>query len=137
MVKHKAQSATIGIAVVEHEGRYLVGTRGNEGPLAGLAEFPGGKCGPEEVPAECARRECREETGLDVEPVQLLLRRPFTYPHGTVDLHFWLCRPARPGDVAADHHGFRWVAAADLDALRFPSANKPVIEKLVGNIGEW
>ena len=49
----------IGIAVVEHEGRYLVGTRGPDGPLAGYAEFPGGKCLPDELPEMCAIRECQ------------------------------------------------------------------------------
>ena len=34
----------VGIAVVEHNKRYLVGVRGPTGPLAGYDEFPGGKC---------------------------------------------------------------------------------------------
>ena len=50
----------IGIAVVEHAGRYLVGIRGPDVPLAGYAEFPGGKCLPNESPEDCAVRECRD-----------------------------------------------------------------------------
>ena len=119
---------TIGIAVVEHEGRYLVGIRGEEGPLPGYAEFPGGKCLPGEAPGECAQRECREETGLDVVAVELLLNARFTYPHGSVDLHFWLCRPTGPARAA--HKRFCWVPAAELADLRFPEANYPLIERL-------
>jgi mutator protein MutT len=123
---------TIGIAVVEHEGRYLVGVRGEGGPLSGYAEFPGGKCHPGETPRECARRECREETGLDVVPVERLLNTQFTYTHGTVDLHFWLCRPPGPEAVRDARNGFRWVPASELAALRFPEANRPLIERLAG-----
>ena len=125
------RTTAIGIAVVEHERRYLVGIRGPNGPLPGYAEFPGGKCLPGETPQECARRECLEETGLDARPVELLLNTQFTYPHGAVDLHFWLFRPIRPEGICDDHQGFRWVTGGELRALRFPDANREVIERLV------
>ncbi|MDP6469251.1 MAG: NUDIX domain-containing protein, partial [Pirellulaceae bacterium] len=57
----------IAIAVVEHNGRFLVGMRPVETVLAGFSEFPGGKVEPNEVPAQAAVRECLEETGLEVE----------------------------------------------------------------------
>ena len=78
-----------------------------------------------------ACRECLEETGLQVKTVDLLMRRTFTYPHGPVDLHFWLCRPADPEQVAESHRGFRWVPGIELDALKFPEANLPLIQELV------
>jgi mutator protein MutT len=123
----------IGVALVEQNECYLVGIRDNDGPLPGYAEFPGGKCRPGESPEHCALRECREETGLDVMPVKLLLNRQFSYPHGTVDLHFWLCKPADVEKVADEHHRFGWVSAAELPALQFPEANESVIELLVSN----
>ena len=83
----------IGIAVIEHDGRYLIGIRGPDGPLPGYAEFPGGKCHPDESAEECAVRETLEETGLIIIIERLLLRREFSYPHATVDLHFFLCHP--------------------------------------------
>lgn len=126
-----SDSAVIGVAVVEHEGRYLVGIRGAEGSLPGYAEFPGGKCLPGESPRECAGRECREETGLDVVPLELLLNTQFTYGHGSVDLHFWRCRPVGPESVCETHNGFRWIRAAELMRLKFPEANAPLIERLV------
>lgn len=113
-----------------HAGRYLVGVRGDDGPLPGLAEFPGGKCQPDESPAACAVRECREETGLAVVPVRLLLRQQFEYPHGAVDLHFWLCEPADPQAVADDHAGFRWVGRGELRSLPFPEGNRELLALL-------
>lgn len=121
----------IGVAVVEHRDRFLVGVRGKDGPLAGYDEFPGGKCHEAELPAECAVRECAEETGLKVETVELLLQRQFTYEHGTVDLHFWLCRPVDSESVRDEHRGHRWVEPRELGTLHFPAANEPLIEQLV------
>lgn len=118
----------IGVAVVERDGSYLVGTRPEGKPLAGYSEFPGGKCRPGESPEECAIRECLEETGLTVGPIRPLLATPWEYPHGRVELHFVLCRPA---DVSADPSPpFRWVPKADLASLRFPEANAAVLDVL-------
>lgn len=127
------ETQLIGVAVVEHAGRYLVGIRGDQGPLPGYAEFPGGKCLSNERPADCASRECHEESGLEVVPAKLLLNAAFEYPHGTVDLHFWLCYPARPDLVTDDHQGFRWVPPADFKHHRFPEGNLRLIELLTQN----
>ena len=120
----------IGIAVVEHQGKFLVGRRGADSPRPGQAEFPGGKCDPGESSGVCARRECLEETGLEVITVDLLMRRVFTYPHGTLDLHFWLCRPVTNAQITEDHQGYRWVPREELSSLNFPEGNKPLIEVL-------
>jgi mutator protein MutT len=126
-----AERKVIGIAVVEQAGRYLVGTRGAEGPLPGYAEFPGGKCLPGEDPAACACRECKEETGLAVIAVRELSQIEHEYPHGRLVLHFWLCRPERAADVQSEHQGFEWVSAAGLAEHRFPEANRGVLETLM------
>jgi 8-oxo-dGTP diphosphatase len=120
----------IGIAIVEHAGRFLVGQRAEDSPLPGLAEFPGGKCLEEETPAECAIRECREETGLQVVPVRLLDERAHDYPHGRVELHFWLCEPADAGRIEETHRRFRWVSQEELKTLDFPEANRHVVNLL-------
>ena len=54
----------VAIAVVEHDGCFLVGVRPEGKPLAGFAEFPGGKVDHGETPEQAAIRECREESGL-------------------------------------------------------------------------
>src|SRR4051812_45737032 len=83
----------VAIAVVEHDARFLVGRRSPDEVLAGRAAFPGGKCLPNEESSACAVRECREETGLSVSPIRRLHAARHAYPHGTLDLEFWLCRP--------------------------------------------
>lgn len=128
-MQHAVQS--IGIAVVEHHGRYLIGIRGSDQVLAGHAEFPGGKCQAGESSADCAVRECREETGLDIVADRLLERVLFRYPHGDVELFFWICRPVNPDAVADDQLSFRWVPRSELATLNFPEANRSVIQRLL------
>ena len=118
----------IGIAIVEHNGNFLVGTRGEDVALAGYAEFPGGKCKPDEGAADCACRECFEETGIEVEAIEQFDRLTFTYEHGTVDLSFWLCRPKSSTEAQPP---FEWVNAPELGKRRFPEANHSVIERLI------
>jgi 8-oxo-dGTP diphosphatase len=124
----------VAIAVVEHAGRYLVGTRGSAETLAGRAEFPGGKCLSNEEGSAAAVRECREETGLEVIPLRRLYACRHRYDHGTLDLEFWLCRPAATeisGKVGA---GFEWLPAQALKSLHFPEANRPVIVLLTAGV---
>jgi mutator protein MutT len=121
----------IGIAVVESAGSYLVGLRAPGTALAGMSEFPGGKCEADETPQACAVRECLEETGLAVIPRLQLGTVPWDYPHGAVELHFWLCSPAHdlPPQLSPTPP-FRWVPAGELQALTFPPANQQVLNLL-------
>lgn len=132
MCPSSSTPAQIGIAVVAHAGRYLVGVRSADQPLAGMHEFPGGKCHPGESPRDCAVRECLEETGLPVETDRELHRATHTYPHGSVELHFWLCQPERHCEPLADHNGYTWISADRLSQLQFPEANAAVIRILEG-----
>lgn len=122
----------IGIAVVESAGRILVGRRPFGVPLAGLFEFPGGKCESSETPRSCAVRECREETGLMIVPREHLATVKHSYAHGDVELHFWKCglSPGLP-DHAAPSDPFRWVTYEELGILDFPPTNKPVLRQLL------
>src|SRR5947209_7478611 len=67
MTEQRQNSTQIAIAVVEQDGRFLVGRRPAGVPLAGLSEFPGGKIEPQETAEAAAVRECFEETGIVVE----------------------------------------------------------------------
>ena len=118
---------SIAIALVRHGDCYLVGERGPGGPLAGLAEFPGGKRLPNESLEECAVRECREETGLAIRVDRRRCEVVHDYPHGRVRLTFFDCSLTTGATPAG---GFRWVPARRLAELDFPEANKRVIEEL-------
>lgn len=117
----------IAIAVVEHEGRFLIGIRPDDVPLPGLAEFPGGKMLPEETAEEAAVRECLEEAGLHVEPLGTHSIADHEYRHARVRLHFIACRVVGDDRPRAP---FRWVPRDELAQLQFPAANAELISQL-------
>ena len=121
----------VAIAIVESAGHVLVGTRPAGGPLAGKAEFPGGKCLPDETPRSCAVRECREETGLIVIPREHLVTTMHEYEHATLELNFWRCAltPDLP-DCSTAQQPFSWVSLQSLNELDFPEANAEVLSIL-------
>jgi len=126
----------IAIAVVEHEGRFLVGQRLDGVPLAGLWEFPGGKISPGESPEDAAVRECLEETGLHVQSIDRYPAHIEQYDHGQVHLHFIACRPATaaPLEQIKPRAPFRWVLRADLAHYEFPAGNAQLVASLLTEI---
>ncbi len=131
MSNNITKTTDIGIAVVIHNNQYLVGIRGKDIPLAGKAEFPGGKCLPDESIKECAIRECFEETGLKVTAIRLLYETEHDYPHGLLALSFWRCVPVDNNVIQTSHNGYRWVDKAQLDEYEFPEANQNLINLLM------
>jgi len=127
-----AAPVRVAISVVECAGHVLVGTRPEGVPLAGMSEFPGGKCQFDETTRACAVRECREETGLIIVPRGHLVTTTHEYDHGTLELDFWRCSlsPDLP-DLAAPTEPFRWIPFAQLASMDFPAGNTEALKQLI------
>lgn len=63
---HSASLVRVLAGVTQRDGRYLVCQRPPNKRHGGLWEFPGGKCEPGETDLDAARRELREELGVNV-----------------------------------------------------------------------
>ncbi len=105
--------------VVIYRGRALLVRRGHE-PLKGEWSIPGGTVEVGEELEQAARRELKEETGLDVEPLDVLtIFSRIQRERGRVRYHFvivdYACRlkggRLRP---ASDVLDARWVRREDL-----------------------
>ena len=121
----------VAIALVGLNSRYLIRRRPPGSIMAGVWEFPGGKCEPGETPQECVVRETEEETGLIVEIVEACGSVRHHYPHGFVELHYFECRTVDPDAEPPDDSGFLWVEARTLGEYHFPRANEAIIEHLI------
>jgi 8-oxo-dGTP diphosphatase len=72
--------------ILEEDGKVLLIRRGGDGPFAGEWALPGGHMDEGETFEETARREMKEETGLDVELQRLvgIYSEPDRDPRGRV-----------------------------------------------------
>lgn len=129
-----AEPTAIAVAVVQRGGEFLIGRRPDGATLAGYWEFPGGKVAPYEKVEAAACRECLEETGLEVRVSGKYSSVEYSYPHGPVRLHFFACTPTAQQRPLPER--FRWVAAAQLRAYRFPPANAALLEQLCDRADE-
>ncbi len=122
-------------AVIVRDGRVVLVRRGNE-PRQGEWSIPGGVLEIGETLRQCATREAREETGLEVEAGEVLEVFDSIHPDpaGRTRYHFviidFLCRviggELRPGGDVLDA---RWVTVGDLESFQLSEKAKSVIRK--------
>lgn len=119
MTREYPQVPLVGVgAVIVDRGRVLLVERGTE-PMKGRWTIPGGLVEVGEPLTEAVVRETREETGLHIEPIELveLLDRIYR-EENRVRYHYviadYLCR-VTGGDLlaASDAAAVRWVERAE------------------------
>ena len=143
MAREYPDNPLVGVgAVIVQENRVLLIRRG-QAPLLGEWSLPGGvlECG--ETLREAVVREAREETGLAVEPGEMLgvYERVIRDDEGRVRYHYvlldFLCRPLG-GDLQAgsDAEDVRWFTRDELPALNLAyDANDVVLKGLARHSG--
>ena len=122
-------------AVIVSNGRALLVRRDSE-PLRGEWSVPGGLLELGEKLRDGVRREALEETGLEVEPGEVLdvFDSIFVDPLGRTQYHYvlidYLCRPvageARAGSDVSD---VRWVGLEALTAMGLRATIEQVVRK--------
>ncbi len=124
-------------AVIVQDGRVLLVRRGSE-PLKGHWTLPGGVLEVGETLAAGVAREVKEETGLDVDPIELVeILDRIHREDGRIRFHYviadYLCR-VTGGELcaASDADAVRWVERAEWNshsALILDPITVRVIEK--------
>jgi 8-oxo-dGTP diphosphatase len=116
-------------AIIRRDGRYLVTRRQPGVHLAGVWEFPGGKCDDGEPLTTCMARELEEELGIQATVGPEIFTITHDYPDRRVELHFLECQtPDHPSPLLGQE--MRWVTREELEDLDFPPADAQLIQIL-------
>jgi len=143
MKREYPDSPLVGVGAVivdarqnDKSGPSVLLIRRGQAPLLGEWSLPGGalECG--EALREAVVREAREETGLLVEPVEMLgvYERVIPGDDGRIRYHYvlidFLCRPLS-GDLkaASDAADVRWFTRDELPALNLTYDTNDVVHK--------
>lgn len=119
MPKRAGQQKQVVAALIEREGRFLLGKRSPHKlsapdywcPICGAVE-------PGELQAQAVAREVLEETGLSVRAVEKVAECDTR--DGSAVIHWWRTEPldTEPARLANDEHSeLRWVTLEELRAL--------------------
>ena len=87
----------------------------------GLWEFPGGKVEADEVPKQALYRELKEELNISVTSCSPLIKLSHDYGVDTFEGH----------EHGAEGQETQWIKLKDINQLKFPEANKPIIDLLL------
>lgn len=140
MSRQYPKQPSIGVGVVVIDGdRVLLVQRGKE-PGAGTWAFPGGRLELGETLAEAAVREAHEETGLTIEPGEVIAVRDLidSDEAGRIRFHYvlidLLAQPVggtlRPGD---DSLAVRWIGLEDMADLPMAPHMVEVVRQLLAD----
>jgi ADP-ribose pyrophosphatase YjhB (NUDIX family) len=109
--------------VLERDGKVLLALRALE-PRRGFWDLPGGFADETEDPRDTVKREFREETGLEIEPVELLRIDVEPYEHRHVFSVTWIVRGEGEPVAADDVAELRWFGRDELPKMAFPGQNE-------------
>jgi len=136
MQREFPEAPLVGVGAIIIEGDRVVLVKRAHPPLQAEWSIPGGVLEVGELVREAAVREAREETGLTVEPVELLgvYDRVLRNPERRVQYHYvlidFLCRRVA-GDLAAasDAAEVRWFTWEELPGLKLAEDTLDVVRK--------
>jgi len=127
----------VAAGLVFHRRKLLITQRLQGSHLAGLWEFPGGKCEPSENFESCLVRELHEELAIEIILGELFEELTYDYPEKSVNLKFFLCRLAKGEPQAIGCAAFQWVTRGSLARHKFPPADKQLLARLVDSKSLW
>jgi len=142
MQREFPEAPLVGVGAIIIEDSRVVLVKRLHPPLQAQWSIPGGVLEVGELVREAAVREAREETGLTVEPGELLgvYDRILRNPEKRVQYHYvlidFLCRRVA-GDLAAasDAAEVRWFTQDELSGMRLGEDTMDVIRKGFANLG--
>lgn len=118
-------------ALIWDEDRFLACQRPANKARALLWEFVGGKVETGESRDEALVRECREELGITVKPLDIFMEVTHEYPDLTVHLILYNAKIAEGTIQLLEHNDARWITPDEIPEYAFCPADKEILERIM------
>ena len=120
-------------ALIWDQDRFLACQRPAHKARGLLWEFVGGKVEAGEAPEEALIRECREELGVTVQPLDLFMEVTHEYPDLTVRLILFNAVITDGTIQLLEHADARWIRPDEIPNYAFCPADKDILVRIVEN----
>jgi len=118
-------------ALIFDDDKVLLTSRPDHQDHAGYWEFPGGKIEPGETPAQCLKRELKEELNIEVAVYDTVYMLEHEYPDKHVSLRFMRCTiKNNQKPRALEQQEYAWVKRDELNDYPLLPADKPIAKFL-------
>ena len=117
-------------AVIERDGRVLIGRRKPEQSHPLQWEFPGGKVEPGETPEQALARELAEELAVREVEGREIMRQEFTYPgRDPIELIFYSVESFTGEPENRVFHEMRWERRPALPSFDFVEGDREFLRR--------
>lgn len=120
-------------ALIWDNDRFLACQRPAHKARGLLWEFVGGKVEAGETREEALIRECREELGITVKPLDIFMDVIHEYPDLTVHLSLFNAEISQGTIQLIEHVDARWVHPQDIPQYEFCPADKDILARITEN----
>ncbi len=117
--------------LLDTHGRVLLAQRPAGKHLAGMWEFPGGKCEPGETPLVALARELREELGITMQHAEPLIAVPWTYGERELLLDAWRVDAWTGVPRSLEGQALQWRFPAQVELAILTPADCPILRALM------
>ncbi len=118
-------------ALIWDNDRFLACQRPANKARALLWEFVGGKIEAGETREDALIRECREELGITVKPLDVFMEVIHEYPDITVHLILFNAKIADGEITLLEHNDARWLLPSEIPQYAFCPADKEILEAIM------
>ena len=127
----------VAVGILRENGKILICQRKKLARYGLKWEFPGGKIENNESPAECLRRELKEELSIDAVVGELCFRHMHTYTDsGSFDVLYYFVTSYRPIHDRIENIGFeqiKWIPEKQLAGTDMLDGNREVVQHLMNS----
>jgi len=119
-------------AILEENGKVLIGRRKPGKHMGGKWEFPGGKIEPGETPQDSLARELQEELAIRVSVGQFLCSSFYEGDGVSLELLVYRVQRLEGEPALIEHEELRWVRPEELTGFDLADSDRTVVRRLFG-----